>query len=111
MLLKEKGQLATDKKQLVSIKNKFFINVTKTLNLEKNQSTPPIALEEILKKFSFHTNIDKIRKTYESNNEFSFQQVTEEYQRQVILSVDGSKATPVGEISANMLKVTLDFVA
>ena len=109
MLLKEKGQLATDKKQLVSIKNKFFISVTKTLNLEKNQSTPPIALEEILKKIIFHTNIDKIRKTYESNNEFSFQQVTEEYLRQVILSIDGSKATPVGEISANMLKVTLDI--
>ena len=49
------------------------------------------------------------KKNYESNKKFSFPQVTEEHVRQVILSIDGSKATPVGDIPADMLKVTLDI--
>ena len=60
-------------------------------------------------KFIFHASIDKIRNTYESNKKFSFQQVTKEHLRQVILRIDGSKATPVGNIPADMLKVTLEI--
>ena len=48
-------------------------------------------------------------KTYESDKKFSIQQVTEEQVRQVILSIDGSKVTPAGDIPADMLKVTLDI--
>ena len=51
----------------------------------------------------------KLFATYESNKKFSFQQVTEEQERQLILSIDGSKATPVRDILADMLKVTLDI--
>ena len=41
---------------------------------------------------------------------FPFQQVTEEHVRQVILSYfDDSKATAVGDIPADILKVTLDM--
>ena len=63
----------------------------------------------MLEKFIFHPSIDKIRKTDETNKKFSFQQVTEEQVRQVTLSIDGSKATPVGDIPGDMLKVTLDM--
>ena len=66
-------------------------------------------MNNILKKFIFHPSIDKIRKTYECDQKFSFQQVTEERLRQVILSIDGSKGTPVGDITADMLKITLDI--
>ena len=66
-------------------------------------------MNDILENLIFHPSIDKIRKTYESDKKFSFQQVTEEHVRQVILSIDGSKATPVGDIPADMLKVTLDI--
>ena len=48
-------------------------------------------------------------KTYESDKKFSIQQVTEEHVRQVILSIDGSKVTPAGDIPADMLKVTLEI--
>ena len=89
--------------------NKFFINITKSLKLKKDQGSPPVTLNDILEKFSSHPSIDKIRKTYESDKKFSFQQVTEEHVRQVILSIDGSKATSVGDILADMLKVTLDI--
>ena len=90
--------------------NKFFINITKSLNLKEDHGSSPVILNVILwMKFIFHASIDKIRNTYESNKKFSFQQVTKEHLRQVILRIDGSKATPVGNIPADMLKVTLDI--
>ena len=89
--------------------NNFFINITKSLKLKEDQGSPPVTLNDILENLIFHPSIDKIRKTYESDKKFSFQQVTEEHVRQVILSIDGSKATLVGDIPADMLKVTLDI--
>ena len=109
MLLKKKRVLVSDEKQLASIVNKFFINITKSLNLKEDHGSPPVSLYDILKKFVVHRSIDKIRKTYESKKKFSFQQVTKEHLQQVILSIDGSKATLVGDIPADMLKFTLDI--
>ena len=86
---KEKGQLASDEKQLASIMNKFFINITRSFNLREGQGSPLVILEDILQ-IIFHPSIEKIRKTYESYKKFSFQQVTKEHVRQVILSIDGS---------------------
>ena len=48
MLLKEKGKLITDEKQLASIINKSFINITKNLNLKEDQGSPPVILKESL---------------------------------------------------------------
>ena len=62
-----------------------------------------------MKKFIVHPSIDKIRKTYETNKRFSFQQVTEEQVQQFIFSVDGCKTSPVGDIPVDMLEVTLDI--
>ena len=74
MLLKEKGELVSqNKKQLGSIMNKFFINITKRLNLKEDSLKEDIAI--YLNYFS------PIRKTYESNKKISFQLVTEEQQR------------------------------
>ena len=109
MLLKEKGELVSDEKQLASIMNKFFINITKSLKLKEDLGSPPVTLNDILEKLTFHPSTDKIRKTYESNKKFFFQQVAEEHVPQVILSIDGSKATPVGDVPTDMLKVTLDI--
>ena len=109
ILLKEKGELVSDEKQLASIMNKFFINITKSLKLKEDLGSSPVTLIDILEKFILHPSIDKIRKTYESIKNFSVQQVTEEHVRQDILSIDGSKVTTLGDIPADMLKVTLDI--
>ena len=109
MLLKEKGEIVSDDRQLTYMMNRFFISFTKSLKLKEDQGNPPLTLNDILGKFNFHPSIDEIRKPYESDKNFFFQQVTEEHVRQVILSIDGSKATPVGDIPADMLKVTLDI--
>ena len=47
MLLKEKGGFVSDGKQLASVMNKFFINITKSLNLKEDQGSPPVILEDI----------------------------------------------------------------
>ena len=60
MLLSEKGELVSDEKQLASIMNRFFINITKSLKLKEDQGSPPVTLNDILKKFIFHPSIDKI---------------------------------------------------
>ena len=62
MLLKEKGKLVSDEKQLASIINKFFIRITKSLKLKENQGSPPVTLNAM--------------PTYESDKKFSFKQVT-----------------------------------
>ena len=109
MLFKEKGELVSDEKQLGSIINKFFINITISLKLKEDQGGSPVISDDILEKFIFHPSIDTIRKTYESNKKFSFQQVTEEKVWQVLLRIDGLKATPVGDIPADMPEVTIDI--
>ena len=109
MLPKEKGELVSDEKQLVSILNKFFINIEKSLNLKEDQASRPVTLKDILEKYNFHPSIDKISKSYDINKKFSFQQKTGEHVGQVVLSYNGSKATPVEDIPVDMLKVTLDI--
>ena len=41
--------------------------------------------------------------------EFSFQAVPEDLLHEIILSLDGSKATPVGDIPVDILKYTVDI--
>ena len=89
--------------------NKFFIIITKSLQSKEDQGSRPVTLNDILEKINFNPSIDKIRKTYESDKKFSFQPGTEEHVWQVILNIDGSKATPAGDIYGDMLKVTLDI--
>ena len=67
MLLEEKGELVSDEN------NKFFINITKLLNSKEDQGSPLVTLEDLLKKFVFHTSIHKIRQTHKSYKKFSFQ--------------------------------------
>ena len=43
--------------------NKFFINITKGLNLNEDQGSLSITIKDILKSFFFQPSIDKIRKT------------------------------------------------
>ena len=42
MLLKEKGELISDEKQIASIMNKFFINIMKSLKLKQDLGSPPV---------------------------------------------------------------------
>ena len=56
-----------------------------------------------------HPSIEKIRRTIKTNEKFLFQPVPEDLLREIILSLDASKATPVGDIPADILKSTVDI--
>ena len=44
MSITEKGELISDKQQLGSIMNKFFINITKSLNLKEDSLKEDIVI-------------------------------------------------------------------
>ena len=50
----------------------------------------------------------KIKKAFNVTDLFSFHEITEDEIRKEISKLDGSKATPVGDIPAEMLKSTTD---
>ena len=103
-LLKEKGNLVSNEKQLATIMNSFFINITKGLELKKCNESNASTLEDVLDAFNYYPSIERIRRTVKTNEKFSFQPVREDLVCKIILSLDGSKATPVGDIPADMLK-------
>ena len=59
--------------------------------------------------FSSHPNIERIRKAVKTMEKFSFQPVPEYLVREIILNLDGSKATPAGGIPVDMLKAAVDI--
>ena len=81
--LKEKGNLVSNKKQLATITNNFFINA--------------------------HPSVERIRRNIKINKKLFFQQVTEDLVPKIILNIDNFKDTPVGDIPADNLKCTVDI--
>ena len=109
LLLKEKGNLVSNEKLLATIMNSFFINITKGLELKEDNESNANTLEDVLDAFNSHPSIERIRRTIKTNEKFSFQPVPEDLVREIILSLDGPKATPVGDIPADVLKSTVDI--
>ena len=60
--MKEKDNLVSDEKELATIMNNFFINITKDLELKKDNKGKLNNLEDILKAFESHLSIEKIKK-------------------------------------------------
>ena len=89
--------------------NSFFINITKGLGLKEDDESNANTLEDVLDGFTSHSSIERIRRTVKTNEKFSFQPVREDLVCKTILSLDGSKATPVGDIPTDMLKSTVDI--
>ena len=104
-LLKEKGNLAST----ATIMNSFFINITKGLELKEDNESNANTLEDVLDAFNSHPSIERIRRIIKTNEKFSFQPVPEDLVYEIILSLDVSKATPVGDIPADVLKSTVNI--
>ena len=89
--------------------NSFFINFTKGLELKGGNESNANTLEDVLDAFNSHPSIERIRTIVKTNEKFSFRPVPKDLAREIILSLDGSKATLVGDIPADMLKSTVDI--
>ena len=60
LLLKEKGNLVSDEKELATIMNNFFINITKDLELKKDTKGKLNNMEDFFKASESHPIIEKI---------------------------------------------------
>ena len=84
--------------------NSSFVNITKDLELKEDNESNANTLKDTLGAVNSYPSIERIRRTVKTNEKFSFQPVPEDLVHKIILSLDGSKATPVGDIPADMLK-------
>ena len=94
--------------------NTFFVNITESLHLKKDDdsSLNPInseKLNDIPEKHKNYPSAHKISQTFMTNEKFSFKFVTEDQVREVIMNLDSSKATPIGDISVDIFKSTADI--
>ena len=94
--------------------NTFFVNITESLHLKKDDdsSLNPINSEkinDIPEKHKNYPSAHKISQTFMTNEKFSFKFVMEDQVREVIMNLDSSKATPISDISGDILKSTIDI--
>ena len=89
--------------------NNFFINITKDLQMKKDTKGKLNNLEAILKAFESHPSIEKIKKTFNTTEKFSFRNVKNDELRKIITNLDGSQCTPAGDIPTDTLKQTIDI--
>ena len=61
-LLKEKLNLASNEKQLVTIMNSFFINATKSLKLKEDNESNANTLKDVVNAFNSYSSIARIRR-------------------------------------------------
>ena len=110
-MLREKDVVVSDEKALATLMNNYFVNITVDLELKRDSENfydTPATVYNIKKKFLDHQSILKIKKDFNVSDLFSFHETSEDETRKEISKLDGSKATPVGDIPAEMLKSTID---
>ena len=98
-------------KGLATLMNNYFVNITADLDLKQDSENfydTPASVYNIKKIFQDHQSNLKIKKAFNVTDLFSFHEITEDEIRKEISKVDGSKASPVGDIPAEMLKSTID---
>ena len=109
-MLREKDVVA-DEKVLATLMNNYFVNVTAVSDLKRDSENfydTSASVYDIKKKFQDHQSILKIKNAFNVTDLFYFLEITEDKIRKEISKLDGSKATPAGDIPAEMLKSTTD---
>ena len=114
LMLKENNRLIIEEKELATVMNTFFVNITESLDLKKDDdsSLNPINSEntnDILEKHKNNPSVQKISQTFMTNEKFSFKFLTDDQVREVIMNLYNSKATPIGDLYVDILKSTIDI--
>ena len=114
LMLKENNRIITEEKELATPMHTLLVNITKSLDIKKdnNSSLNPINSENIsgiLEKHKPYSSVHETSQTFMTNEKFSFKFVREDQVREEIKNLDGFKATPIGDISVDILKSTVDI--
>ena len=86
----------------------FLISITQDLELKEDNEDNANTLQDVLDAFNSYPIIEKSRGTVKTKEKFSFQPVPDDLIREIILNLDGSKATSVRDLPSDMLKFTVD---
>ena len=103
-MLREKDVVVADEKALTTLMNNYFVSIIADLDLKrdsKNFYDTPASVHN-------HQSILKIKKSFNVTDLFSFHEITEDEIRKEISKLHVSKATAVGDITAEMLKSAID---
>ena len=109
---RKKVTLFLIKKNQTTMKN-FFINITKDLELKEDTKGKCNNLEGIY--FLEHLNLTQVLKNSKKFDSYwyyfkvLFFSCKDDGKKRFIMNLEGSKATPVGEVHADMLKQTTDI--
>ena len=104
--LNENGEILTENIKIAKTFNSHFESITDSLELfdwPLQANFYYNKVQNIIKSFSNHSSIIKIKHKFKLNKNFSFQCVSEAIVRKVVKSLPSDKAT-AGEISVNALK-------
>ena len=70
--MRKKEDVVLNEKQLAIIMSNFFINITKDLELEEDNSSNANILEDVLKVFNSHPNVERINRNIKISEIFLF---------------------------------------
>ena len=105
--LNESGEILTENIKIAKTFNSYFKSVTDCLELFNWPLQPNVScdkVQNIIKRFSNHPSIIKIKHKFKLNKNFSFQCVSETTIRKVVKSLPSDKGT-AGEVPINVLKI------
>ena len=91
--------------------NKFFINITKKLNLKPFKNSSDTDINQITSVFQNHVSVRKIQECFPNikTNDFNFRQVSLKKVKSEILNLNIKKSSTKGSIPATILKQSVDI--
>ena len=110
-MLLENNSIKANEKQIATIMNDYFINITKNLDLKSSKKCTAKDLNSIVSEFHDHISIKKIKEFFPdiNVNNFEFGTVTMEDVKKEILNLNSKKFSTSGSTPAIILKQFLDI--
>ena len=112
IMLHEEDVLVSGEKALATLMNKYFVNIIADLDLKTDSETrsdTSTSLDGILERFRCYQNILEIQKAFVTPDKIPFHEVAEDKVQKEVMRLDATKATPVGDTLAGILKSTLNI--
>ena len=109
-MLVERNEIVNDDGEIATIMNRYFMNITKHMNLKANKISHREELVNILDTFKNHMSVQRIKlANFHSYSTLNFSKVTESKVRKVILNLSSKKATKNDDISVKILKKSVEI--
>ena len=106
----ERNEIVNDDGEIATIMNRYFMNITKHMNLKANKISHREELVNILDTFKNHMSVQRIKlANFHSYSTLNFSKVTESKVRKVILNLSSKKATKNDDISVKILKKSVEI--